>query len=178
MLPSSRRALTAGIASLLSCALPMRPSGLGCAWASEYQTAASALANDFAANEAARESNARRVNAGRAQFDAKIFAVEQSFTEREFVTASDELALYVIGQGRIPEGIPISIAVARIRAAYNILPRYSYPCESGGRTQCFTHAAQVEASYAALLRELRKYSRAGFSAQSGGSELPNSASSF
>lgn len=93
--------------------------------------------------------------------------------------ACDELALYVIGEGRIPEGARLGTAVGRIRSTYNALPAYAVPCEGTGNgrdgtRRCFTHSAAVESAYSALLRELKKYARKGLDVNmSGGTELPS-----
>ena len=146
--------------------------------ASEYQDAATVVAAQFAAAEAARGASAARVAAGKVEFERRVFTLEASFGVDSFVEASDALALYVAGTP-IPEGVNIGFVVARLRATYNALPRYAYECERGTRTNCYNHGEKVERAYAALLRELKKSSRRSFDpAVSGGSELPNSAGVF
>lgn len=159
---------------LVGAAMPLRSSH-----ASEYQSAADAQASAFAASEAARAASVQRINAAKAGFERRVAVAERAFTAEAFVDACDELALYVIGEGRIPEGAQLGAAVARVRATYNALPSYPIPCEgvgNGGRgtRQCFTHTPPVEKAYSALLRELKKYARKGLDVNmSGGTELPN-----
>lgn len=59
----------------------------------------------------------------------KLKPVEQATNEAEFITAADALALWVIGEGSVPDGIGVKNLVARIRLAYDALPKRSYPCE-------------------------------------------------
>ena len=140
--------------------------------ASEYQDLASVQAAQFKAAEEARTARRLLDAASSREFEARVGALERSFRADEFVASCDGLALYVIGQGRIPEGVQLGLAVGRIRATYNLLPRFEVPCE--GSKRCFTHGSAVEGAYSALLRELRRYARKGLDVQmSGGTELPN-----
>jgi FKBP-type peptidyl-prolyl cis-trans isomerase FkpA len=146
---------------------------------SEYPSAEQAQESAFAAAEAARAASARRIDAAKSGFEARVAVVERAFAAAAFVDACDDLALYVIGEGRIPEGARLGIAVGRIRSTYNALPSYPVPCEGvgngrGGTKQCYTHAPAAEKAYSALLRELKKYARKGLDVNmSGGTELPN-----
>merc|ERR1719258_3257 len=70
------------------------------------------------------------------------------------------LALWVIGKGFIPEGVPVKALVNRIRLAYEDLPRRPYSC-AVTRTNngvCYTPGKNVEAAYEACLKEIRQAS--------------------
>ena len=94
------------------------------------------MAAQFAANEAARAIRREQIDSARAAFERRVDALTASAIGREpaaaaerFVAASDELALLVVGQQRIPEGVDLFSSVARIRATYNRLPQVPVPCE-------------------------------------------------
>ena len=145
----------------------------------EYQSAEQAQAGEFAAAETARAASTQRIRTAKAGFESRVEVLERAFSADSFVDACDDLAFYVIGQGRIPEGARLSTAVSRIRSTYNALPTFPVPCESvgnlrDGTRRCFTHSSAVEKAYSALLRELKKYARKGLDVKmSGGTELPN-----
>ena len=141
-----------------------------------YQDIATVQAAEFREAEAAREASAQRISSAKRGFEARVGVAERAFSAAEFIEACDSLALYVIGEGRLPEGANVGVAVSRIRGTYNSLPRYTVPCDvtRDGSRECFSHGAAVEGAYAALLRVLRKYARKGMDVQmSGGTELPN-----
>lgn len=167
---TSRRAVVSAVLCCLSLALPSASR------ASDFQTAESAAASQFVAAEAARASREQAPFQGRRAFELKVSAVQDAWTADEFVAASDALALEVIRLQVIPEGVLLQAAVGRLRAAYGLMPTVEYACD--GRRACFSRGAEVEAAYAALLRELRRYAQKASYAQSGGSELPNTPFSF
>ena len=144
-----------------------------------YQDLASIQAEEFQRAEQQRAAAAQRSSAARLGFEQRVAVVEVAFAPGEFIAACDALALYVIGQGRLPEGANAGAAIGRIRSTYNALPKSRVPCElleggRGGTQQCCWHGEAVEAAYSALLRELKKYARRGLDTQmSGGTELPN-----
>ena len=77
------------------------------------------------------------------------------------------------------------IAIASDDRCLRILQVQHGPEESQGAIRVvekpvfkIPHGAAVEGAYSALTRELKKYGQRSFSAQSGGSELPNTVSSF
>merc|ERR1740117_1594365 len=166
----SRRAVASSAVLCSSLVLPRAAA------ASDFQTAEAATASQFAAAEAARVSRQRDSFELRRAFELKVSAVQDATTAREFVAASDALALEVIRLQAIPEGVMLHTAVGRLRAAYGLMPKVEYACE--GRSACFNKGGEVEAAYSALLRELRRYAQKGAYAQSGGSELPNTPFSF
>ena len=145
-----------------------------------YQDAAAAMAEQFAAAEAARASRSARTEVARRGFELRLDELTSlPRTAERFVRSSDELSLYLIGEGGLPEGVSVQVVVGRLRAAYNQLPKYRVECERKDRLdECFSHGPAAEAAYAALLRQLRKYAQKGAYAQSGGYELPGTPFSF
>jgi len=114
---------------------------------------------DFAAMEQARKDRDKVASKKTLDLVKKLKPVEQATNEAEFITAADALALWVIGEGSVPDGIGVKNLVARIRLAYDALPKRSYPCEktrtNGG--VCYSPGKGAELAYEALLKEIRKY---------------------
>ena len=53
----------------------------------------------------------------------KLAPLEASTNEADFIAAADDLALYVIGEGSVPEGIKVKEFVKRITGALEALPQ-------------------------------------------------------
>jgi len=117
------------------------------------------------------------------KFKPYLDKVAGSTDPASFAAATDELCLFLIGEGRLPEGIEAPRVRDVIVDAYKSLPlsvRYTKkeaappglpPCEetrtNGG--VCFSPGALAEDAYNTSLRELRKVaaSRSGYVAGSG-----------
>ena len=89
-----------------------------------------------------------------------IDALAKSTNEKEFAAAADDLALWVIGEGKLPEGIEAPAIRDAVSDAYESLPIVTrYACEktrnNGGI--CYSRGANAEAAYSSALRELRTY---------------------
>ena len=90
--------------------------------------------------------------------------MQSSRTAKEFVIASDGLRQEVARLQEIPWPWPsatypamLLTADCRMRGAYSVMPQVKYECD--GKKACFNHGAEVEASYRALLSELRIYAQ-------------------
>ena len=90
--------------------------------------------------------------------------MQSSRTAKEFVIASDGLRQEVVRLQEIPWPWPsatypamLLTADCRMRGAYSVMPQVKYECD--GKKACFNHGAEVEASYRALLSELRIYAQ-------------------
>ena len=90
--------------------------------------------------------------------------MQSSRTAEEFVIASDGLRQEVVRLQEIPWPWPsatypamLLTADCRMRGAYSVMPQVKYECD--GKKACFNHGAEVEASYRALLSELRSYAQ-------------------
>ena len=88
------------------------------------------------------------------------FAGEAKVSYFDFVSAADNLALWVIGEGSIPDGIKGKEFVKRITASLENLPKKAYACEPTRTNNgvCFTVGRKAEAAYDALIKQIRKYS--------------------
>jgi len=114
---------------------------------------------DFeAAERARRERDAIAAKKAKVLL-AKLAPLEASTNEEEFVAAADALALYVISEGSIPDGIKVKEFVKRISNALDALPRKKYACEPTRTNNgvCFTAGRGAEAAYEALIKQVRKY---------------------
>jgi len=115
---------------------------------------------DFAAMEKARAERDAAATKKTASLIKVLKPLEQATTESEFIPAADALALWVIGEGSIPDGIGVKVLVARIRLAYDALPKRGYSCEKTRTNNgyCYSPGKGAELAYEALLKEIRKYS--------------------
>ena len=134
--------------AVAACVAPLlAPAPL---WA--YQDAAAAMAEQFAAAEAARSSRSAKVEVARRGFERRLDELTSlPRTADRFVRDSDELSLYMIGEGGLPEGVSVQVVAGRLRAAYNQLPKYRVECERRDRLdECYSRGPAAEAAYAAL----------------------------
>ena len=115
---------------------------------------------DFAAAERARKEREALSKKRTESLMVKLNALEASKTEAEFVPAADDLALWVIAEGSIPDGIKVKELVKRISAALDGLPRKTYACEPTRTNNgvCSTTGKASIAAYEALIKQIRKYS--------------------
>lgn len=115
---------------------------------------------DFAAAEKARKEREALAKRRTDSLLTKLRPLEAATSEAEFVPACDELALWVIAEGSIPEGIKVKELVKRITNSLEALPRKSYACEATRTNNgiCYTPGRQAEAAYEALIKQIRKYS--------------------
>jgi len=115
---------------------------------------------DFAALEKARAARDLKAKERTASLVKVLKPLEQSSTEAEFITAADNCALWVIGEGSIPDGIGVKTLVSRIRISYDALPKRGYQCpktrDNGGI--CYSPGKGAELAYESLIKEIRKYS--------------------
>ncbi|KAL1520348.1 hypothetical protein AB1Y20_021938 [Prymnesium parvum] len=89
-----------------------------------------------------------------------VKAIEAARTKDEFITAADKFAIFIIGEGKFPEGLKVKELVKRITEAYESLPKERYYCEETRTNQgiCYTPGKDAEAAYEALIKEVRQYS--------------------
>lgn len=115
---------------------------------------------DFAEAEKRRKEKEARDVKKTAELVPLLKAIERSSTVDEFIPACDKLALWVIGEGSVPDGLGIKNIVARIKVAYDDLPKKGFKCEKTRDNNgiCFGPGQEATGAYEALLRELRKYS--------------------
>jgi len=114
---------------------------------------------DFAAMEQLRKERDASATKKTASLIKVLKPLEQSTTEAEFISAADTLALWVIGEGSVPDGIGVKTLVARIRLAYDSLPKRGFACPKTRTNNgyCYSPGKGAELAYEALLKEIRKY---------------------
>jgi len=115
---------------------------------------------DFAEAEKRRKEKEARDLKKTAELVPLLKAIEKSTTTEEFIPACDKMALWVIGEGSVPDGLGIKNIVARIKAAYDDLPKKGFKCDKTRTNNgvCFGPGKDADLAFEALLRELRKYS--------------------
>merc|ERR1719230_2486015 len=116
------------------------------------------VAPDFGALEKARREAAVIDGQKTKALLAKVKNLEAVTKPEEFVSAADELALYVIGEKKIPEGVKIKEVVNRIKLTYDDLPSIKYKCKDTRSGICERKDIQVEDAMQQLMNQLRKYS--------------------
>ena len=113
---------------------------------------------DFAAMEKARLERAARGQKNRQRIKPLVDAITAATDQQTFASASDKLSVWLIGEGKLPEGIDAVIVRDTIVDAYKALPQKSYYCEMTRTNQgiCYSPGPIADDSYTAVLRELRK----------------------
>jgi len=144
-----RAALSAGASALVAGALS----------ANAYD-AIPTVDTNFAEMEAKRKEREEVAKKKTASLVKALKPVEAARNEADFIKSADDLALWVIGEGSIPEGMGVKTLVRRITLAYDDLPKRSYQCE---RTRdnngiCYSPGRGAELAYEALIKQIRKYS--------------------
>ena len=116
---------------------------------------------DFAEMEKQRAARQAVADKKTAQLKAKAKGMANAKTGAEFITAADDMALWVIGEGKIPEGVKMKPFVADLKEYYEAPPKKSYACEMTRTNKgiCYTPGKDVEVAFDALLKELRTYSK-------------------
>merc|ERR1719426_251583 len=110
-----------------------------------------ALEKNRAATLAADKIKAKELN-------ARIAKIEAATSPQEFVAAADQIALWVIGNGKFPEGVKAKSAVERVKIAYDDQPIIRYPCKTSRSGSCERHDVAVEDAMQQLMNQMRKYS--------------------
>ena len=118
---------------------------------------------DFEAAERQRQERLAKSKERTASLKAKLKPLEDSKSADEFVAAADALALWVIAEKSIPEGIKVKDLVRRITEALEGLPKKGYLCEPtrSNNGVCFSAGREAEGAYEALIKQIRKYSVRG-----------------
>jgi len=115
---------------------------------------------DFAAMEKARAERAAKSAIKTKSLTDKTNLLFTAKNEDEWIAACDEVSLWVIGEGAVPEGIRIKQLVAEIKLAFANLPQKAYACEYTRTNKgiCYTPGKGAELAFDSMLKELRKYS--------------------
>jgi len=115
---------------------------------------------DFAKTEKLRKEREQISDTKIAKINAFIREIETAADKDQFIDACDRYALFIIGEGKFPEGVPIKPMVNRIRLAYEDLPKRKFRCPPtrDNNGVCLSPGKDVEFAYEALIKEIRKYS--------------------
>jgi len=115
---------------------------------------------DFAKTEKERAERAAISKAKTKEINNFIRAIETAEDKGKFIEACDKYAVWVIGEGKFPEGVPIKPMVARIRDAYEDLPKKKFRCPPTRDNNgiCYSPGQDAEEAYEALIKQIRKYS--------------------
>jgi len=150
----SRRDLGITAAAILSAVGPQR-----IALAYDSVPAVSA---DLAKLEEARAARAARLEANRKKLQPYLDALSAAKNADSFSQAADKLALWIIGEGTLPDGISAPAIRDAVNEAYKALPVKPYACEPTRTNDgvCYTPGANADDAYKLCLRELRKYATA------------------
>jgi len=116
---------------------------------------------DFAAMELQREERMVKSRKKTIELRAKLRVMQDAKTGKDFAEAADDMALWVIGEGSVPEGIKLKPFVAELKDAYGALPTKGFACEMTRTNKgvCYTPGKDVELAFESLLKELRTYSK-------------------
>lgn len=116
------------------------------------------VAADFEALEKKRAAQLAADKIKAKELNAKVAKIEAATTPQQFVAAADEIALWVIGNGKFPEGVKVKSVVERVKIAYDDQPIIVYPCKNNRSGQCERHDIAVEDAMQQLMNQMRKYS--------------------
>ena len=116
------------------------------------------VAADFEALEKARSASLAADKIKAKDLMSKVAKIEAATSPQEFVAAADQVALWVIGNGKFPEGVKVKGVVERVKIAYDDQPVIRYPCKNNRSGQCERHDIAVEDAMQQLMNQMRKYS--------------------
>jgi len=115
---------------------------------------------DFAKIEAARIEREAAARKKFAVFNKYVKDIEASTNKDDFIAAADKFSIFVIGEGKFPEGTKVKELVKRITETYDALPKTRYYCEATRTNQgvCYTPGKDAQAAFEALLKVMRENS--------------------
>lgn len=116
------------------------------------------VAADFEALEKARAIAAAGDKIKTKELNAKVAKIESASTPQEFVAAADGIAIWVIGNGKFPEGVKVKSVVERVKIAYDDMPIVRFPCKNNRSGSCERHDVAVEDAMQQVMNQMRKYS--------------------
>ena len=89
----------------------------------------------------------------------QLKAVAAATTAGEFSDAADQLVLWIISKGEIPEGVDAKAIRDVLRTAYLALPQRAYGCEMTRTNKgiCYSPGEPADSAYESALKYLRKY---------------------
>lgn len=145
----SRRGAVGGAAALVGAAAPS-PSLAG-----DFQAPPAGGGASFEDLERARVERERRIAANRKEFDVVVKKVERAAKAEDFEAATDELSLFILGKGRLPEGVDAKEVIQRVRLSY---VEFDEPCFDNGQGKMICRgprSSRAENAYNAFVGVLR-----------------------
>ena len=113
---------------------------------------------DFEALEKARVIAAASDKIKTKELNAKVAKIESATSPQEFVAAADDIAVWVIGNGKFPEGVKVKSVVERVKISYDDMPIVRFPCKNNRSGSCERHDIAVEDAMQQVMNQMRKYS--------------------
>ena len=126
--------------------------------ASAYDTLPTQTA-DFDAMEKARLAREAAAKKNKAEVKPYLKAISVSSTGQEFSDATDSFSLWLIGKGKLPDGIDAPAVRDIIQDTYQALPQRAYACEMTRTNKgiCYSPGEPADGAYSAAITQLRKY---------------------
>ena len=114
---------------------------------------------DFEALEKARLKRDEAMKKNKEAIKPYLKTISACTTPAEFSDAVDQLSLWIIGRGSLPEGIDARAVRDVIQDTYEALPQKAYACEMTrtNRGICFSPGEPADGAYEAGINQLRKY---------------------
>ena len=114
---------------------------------------------DLDAMEKARKKREEEIQRNRKAIQPYIKKLIGTTTPVEFSDACDELTVWIIGQGKLPEGIDAKQVRDALQDTYEALPQKAYACEMTRTNKgvCFSPGEPADSAYESAITQLRKY---------------------
>ena len=138
---------------------------------------------DFEALEKARVLEAASDKLKSKELNIKVAKIEAATSPQEFVAAADDvraprcgperagmdpgltyaasraqIAVWVIGNGKFPQGVKVKSVVERVKISYDDMPIVRFPCKNNRSGSCERHDIAVEDAMQQVMNQMRKYS--------------------
>jgi len=78
--------------------------------------------------------------------------------ELTYAVGRSQIAIWVIGNGKFPEGVKVKSVVERVKIAYDDMPIVRFPCKNNRSGSCERHDVAVEDAMQQVMNQMRKYS--------------------
>ena len=75
-----------------------------------------------------------------------------------FAAGRAQIAVWVIGNGKFPEGVKVKSVVERVKISYDDMPIVRFPCKNNRSGSCERHDIAVEDAMQQVMNQMRKYS--------------------
>jgi len=114
---------------------------------------------DFEALEKKRMQREAKMDENRKRLKPLLDKIASSTDAESFAEATDSLAFWLIGEGKLPEGLDAPGIRDTIQDAYKALPQRKFRCEPtrDNNGVCLSPGPLADDAYKVVLSELRKY---------------------